>query len=145
MRQRCIRGYELVHKIPFLADAAEIVYSHHERYDGAGYRRGLPSRQIPLGARIVSVANTLDSITSELCYRPARSYRPARTFQAAREEICMGAGRQFDPEIVKVFLSLPDNVWSDLTKEIQSEASMRMQSPLATMQQGVRILICSLS
>jgi hypothetical protein len=57
----------------------------------------------------------------------------------------MGAGRQFDPEIVKVFLSLPDNVWSDLTKEIQSEASMRMQSPLPTMSQGVRILICSLS
>lgn len=45
----------------------------------------------------------------------------------------MGAGRQFNPEIVKVFLSLPDNVWSDLTKEIQSEASMRMQSPLPTM------------
>ena len=98
MRQHCIRRYELVHKIPFIADAAEIVYSHHERYDGAGYPRGLPSRQI-LGARIGSVANTLDSITSELCYRPAR------TFQAAREEICMGAGRQFDPEIVKVFLS----------------------------------------
>ena len=127
MRQHCIRGYELVHKIPFLADPAEIVYSHHEQYDGAGYPRGLPSRQIPLGARIVSVANTLDSITSELCYRPAR------TFQAAREEICRGAGRQFDPEIVKVFLSLPDNVWSDLTKEIQSEASMRMQSPRPTM------------
>jgi HD-GYP domain-containing protein (c-di-GMP phosphodiesterase class II) len=87
-----------VHKIPFLADAAEIVYSHHERYDGAGYPRGLPSRQIPFGARIVSVANPLDSMTSELCDRPAR------TFQAAREEICMGAGRQFDPEIVKVFL-----------------------------------------
>jgi putative nucleotidyltransferase with HDIG domain len=57
MRQHCIRGYELVHKIPFLADAAEIVYSHHERYDGAGYPRGLASRQIPLEARIVSVAN----------------------------------------------------------------------------------------
>jgi HD-GYP domain-containing protein (c-di-GMP phosphodiesterase class II) len=81
-----------------------------------------PADKYHLGARIVSVANTLDSITSELCYRPAR------TFQAAPEEICMGAGRQFDPEIVKVFLSLPDNVWSDLTKEIQSEASMRMQS-----------------
>jgi hypothetical protein len=53
--------------------------------------------------------------------------------QAEREESCMGTGRQFDPEIVKVFLSLPDNVWSDLIKEIQSEASMRMQSPLPTM------------
>jgi response regulator RpfG family c-di-GMP phosphodiesterase len=97
MRQHCIRRYEPVHEIPFLADAPGIVYSHHERYDGARYPRGLPSRQIPLGAGIVCVANTLDSITSELCYRPARA------FQAAPEEICMGAGRQFNPEIVKVF------------------------------------------
>jgi hypothetical protein len=75
MRQHCIRRYELVHKIPFLADAAGIVYSHHERYDGARDPRGLPSRQIPLGARIVSVANTPDSITSELYYRPARTFQ----------------------------------------------------------------------
>jgi response regulator RpfG family c-di-GMP phosphodiesterase len=108
MRQHCIRGYELVHKIRFLADPAEIAYSHQEGYDGAGDPRGLPSRQIPLRARIGSVANTLDSITSEL------TLSTSANISAAPEEICMGAGRQFDPEIVKVFLSLPVSVWSDL-------------------------------
>jgi putative nucleotidyltransferase with HDIG domain len=113
MYKHCVRGYEITRKVPFLAEAAEIVYSHHERFDGTGYPRGLVGDQIPLGARIVAIANTLDAITSNLPYRPAQS------FAAAREEIQRCSGTQFDPGIVETFLAKSENIWSDLRKEIE--------------------------
>lgn len=115
MREHCRLGYDLLKKIPFLAEPAEIVYSHHERFDGTGYPRGLRGEQIPLGARLVAVANSLDSITSDLPYRAKQS------LQAAREEIAKWAGRQFDPEIVRTFLEMPDNSWEDLRREISAQ------------------------
>lgn len=112
MQEHPYRGYQIVRKIPFLAgEAAEIVYAHHERYDGTGYPRGLKGEEIPLGARIVAVANTMDSITSDLPYRDAASFR------VAREEVEAWSGRQFDPEIVKVFLGIPERLWEDLRRE----------------------------
>lgn len=115
MRQHCLRGYEILKKVPFVAEAAEIVYCHHERYDGNGYPRGLKAEQIPLGARIVAVANTLDAITSNLPYRPAQS------FAAAREEIRQCSRTQFDPAIVDTLLAMPDNIWGDLSREVNSQ------------------------
>jgi len=114
MREHSYHGYQIVKKIPFLQEAAEIVYAHQERFDGTGYPRGLKGEQIPLGARMFAVADTLDAITSD------RPYRPAQTLTAAREEIQRWAGRQFDPEVVKMFLSMPENIWDDLRKEINS-------------------------
>jgi putative nucleotidyltransferase with HDIG domain len=96
MREHCYRGYKIISRIPFLSEAAEIVYSHQECYDGSGYPRGLKGDEIPLGARLVAVANTLDAMTSN------RPYRPARTVEAARKEIELWSGRQFDPQIVKI-------------------------------------------
>src|SRR5437016_12984182 len=61
MREHCFHGYQILKKIPFLAEAAEIVYSHQERFDGTGYPRGLKGEQIPLGARMLSFAVTLDA------------------------------------------------------------------------------------
>jgi len=115
MREHCYRGYQMLRKIPFLAEAAEIVYSHQERFDGTGYPRGLKGDEIPLGARLFSVADTLDAITSN------RPYRPAQTVTAAIEEIVKWSGRQFDPEVVKVFVSMPSNIWDDLRKEIDAQ------------------------
>jgi putative nucleotidyltransferase with HDIG domain len=115
MKEHAYHGYQIVKKIPFLAEAAEIVYSHQERFDGSGYPRGLKGEEIPLGARIFSVADTLDAITND------RIYRRAQTLQAAREEIAKWSGRQFDPEVVKVFLEMPDNIWDDLRKEIHAQ------------------------
>src|SRR5256885_2183425 len=59
MREHCFRGYQMLRKIPFLTEASEIVYSHQEKYDGTGYPRSLKSEEIPLGARIFAVADTL--------------------------------------------------------------------------------------
>jgi putative nucleotidyltransferase with HDIG domain len=115
MREHAYHGYQILRKIPFLSEAAEIVYSHQERFDGSGYPRNLKGEQIPLGARIFSVADTLDAITSD------RIYRPKQTLQAAKEEINKWAGRQFDPDVVKVFLEMPENIWEDLRKEIHAQ------------------------
>ena len=105
MREHCLRGYQMVSKIPFLAQAAEIVYSHQERWDGTGYPRGLKGEEIPLGARIFAIADTLDAMTSD------RPYHLASSVSAAVEEIGSRAGSQFDPEIVQAFLAAPQSTW----------------------------------
>src|SRR5436853_5674154 len=64
MREHCYHGYQMLKKIPFMQEVSEIVYSHQEKYDGTGYPRGLKGEEIPLGARIFSIADTLDAITS---------------------------------------------------------------------------------
>jgi putative nucleotidyltransferase with HDIG domain len=114
MREHCFRGYQMLRKIPFLEEASEIVYCHQERFDGTGYPRRLRGEEIPLGARIFSVADTLDAITSD------RPYRAAQPIAAARKEIHRCSGEQFDPEVVRVFLQMPDSIWEDLRKEINS-------------------------
>jgi putative nucleotidyltransferase with HDIG domain len=108
MRQHCQRGYEMVRKIPFLREASEIVYAHQESFDGTGYPRGLSGDQIPLGARIFAIADTLDAMTSD------RPYRKGMRFEQARTEIARCAGTQFDPAIVDVFLAVPITRWQDL-------------------------------
>jgi HD-GYP domain-containing protein (c-di-GMP phosphodiesterase class II) len=107
MHEHVVYGYKFLKKIPFLEDSAEIVYSQHERYDGSGHPRGLKGEAIPLGARILAVANTFDSLTSDLPLA-------AQTIDAARREIAASSGRHFDPEIVTVFLGMPDALWRDL-------------------------------
>lgn len=115
MRQHPYVGYQMLKKIPFLSEAAEIVYAHHENLDGTGYPRGLKGNAIPLGARIVAVANTLDSITSNLPYRSARS------LVVAKAEMEKWAGRQLDPEIVRTFLTIRGDMWEDLRKDIDAQ------------------------
>ena len=115
MREHCERGYHILRKIPFLSEAAEIVYSHQEHYDGGGYPRGMRGSAIPLGARIFAIADTLDAITSD------RPYRKAQSFDAAREEILRCSGTQFDPTVVEVFLKVPNELWHELRSEITGQ------------------------
>jgi putative nucleotidyltransferase with HDIG domain len=115
MKEHCYRGYQMLRKIPFLSEAAEIVYAHQERWDGSGYPRGLKNNEIPMGARLFAIADTLDAIMSD------RPYRAAQPFSAAREEIIRWSGRQFDPDAVKVFLTIPESIWHDLRKEIDQQ------------------------
>jgi len=115
MKEHCYLGYKLVMKIPMLKEAAEIVYSHQEYYDGNGYPRGLKGEDIPLGARIFAVADTFDAITNDRVYRKARS-----TAEAAAE-IKRCSGTQFDPRVVAVFLAMPDSIWHDLRRDIERQ------------------------
>src|SRR5688500_16309255 len=115
MREQCYRGYQMLRKIPFLVEASEIVYSNQEKFDDSDYPRGLRGEQITLGARIFAVSDTLDAITSD------RPYRAAQSIQAAREEIKRFTGTQFDPQVVRTFLSMPDSIWEDLRKEIDAQ------------------------
>jgi putative nucleotidyltransferase with HDIG domain len=112
MREHCARGYEIVRKIPFLADAADIVYSHQERFDGTGYPRRLCGEEIPLGARIFAIADTLDAITSD------RPYRRGSSFASALQEIAKCAGTQFDPALVASFLELPAATWPEIRSAV---------------------------
>jgi putative nucleotidyltransferase with HDIG domain len=121
MREHCARGYEMVRKIPFLREAAEIVYAHQESFDGSGYPRALRGEEIPLGARIFAIADTLDAMTSD------RPYRKGRSFADACEEVLRFSGIQFDPAIVEVFLAMPAELWSDL----RGEVARGVASPLA--------------
>ena len=112
MRRHCDIGYTVLNRIPFLKDAAEIVLSHQEFFDGTGYPRGLKGEEIPLGARIFAVADTFDAMTSD------RPYRKALPVSAAHEEIQRFAGTQFDPRVVEAFLSKPDDFWANVRKNI---------------------------
>ena len=115
MREHCSRGYHMLRKIPFLSEAAEIVFSHQEHFDGSGYPSGLAGAEIPVGSRIFAIADTLDAITSD------RPYRKARSFDIAREEILKNSGTQFDPNVVEVFLKIPNELWHELRSEITGQ------------------------
>jgi len=99
MRTHPEKGYRIVSQIPGMKEAAEIVLSHEERFDGSGYPRGLHGAQICLGARLFAVIDTLDAMTSD------RSYRKALSFDQARAEIIRMSGTQFDPVAVQAFLA----------------------------------------
>jgi len=114
MRTHCEIGYNVLTRIPFLRDAAEIVLAHQEFFDGTGYPRRLRGEQIPLGARIISVANAFDAMLSDC------PYRNARPMSHGREEIQRCAGTQFDPKIVEIFLTIPDNCWIELRENLDS-------------------------
>src|SRR3989338_6672908 len=99
MRTHPEKGHRIVAQIPGMEQAAEIVLSHEERFDGTGYPRGLKGEQISLGARLFALIDTLDAMTSD------RSYRKALSFDQARAEIVKMSGTQFDPLAVQAFLA----------------------------------------
>jgi len=117
MQQHVQVGYDLVKRIPFLREAAEIVLTHHERCDGSGYPRGLKAAEISVSAKVFAIADTVDAMTSD------RPYRAALPFELAREEIRGGSGRQFDSQAAGVFLSVPDKMWKSLREESSTNCS----------------------
>jgi HD-GYP domain-containing protein (c-di-GMP phosphodiesterase class II) len=117
-------GYDLVKRVLFLADAAEIILTHHERWDGSGYPRGLKGFDIPLNARIFSVVDTVDAMTSD------RPYRFALPFQDAQNEIERQAGIHFDFQVAGVFLSISNETWETIREQA---SEIRFSSSLASM------------
>lgn len=107
MRRHPELGYQFLNGLSQFRAAADIVYAHHERYDGGGYPRGLAGDAIPLGARIFAVADAYDAMTSD------RPYRRARSHEEAVDEIARCSGSQFDPAVVDAFLELVES-WPGL-------------------------------
>ena len=117
MQQHVQIGYDLVKRVPFLKEAAEIVFTHHERCDGSGYPRALKAPDIPVSARVFAIADTFDAMTSD------RPYRSALPFAAAREEIRRGSGQQYDSRAAGIFLSVPEKIWKALRDEASTNTS----------------------
>jgi HD-GYP domain-containing protein (c-di-GMP phosphodiesterase class II) len=98
MQTHTLLGEQMLGGVAFLqGEGVGIVRSHHERWDGGGYPDGLSRDDIPLGARIFAVADTLDAITSD------RPYRAAGDWAIARDIILGEQGKQFDPDVVDAF------------------------------------------
>ena len=93
-------AFEMLSLIPFLQPALEIPYCHHEWWNGKGYPRGLKGEEIPLSARIFSVVDVWDALTSD------RPYRTAWSKEKTLQYIKQGSGAQFDPQVVQAFLKL---------------------------------------
>jgi putative nucleotidyltransferase with HDIG domain len=115
MRRHPQIGYWILNGIEALRAAGDIVVAHHERFDGRGYPRRLKGEEIPLGARVFSIADSLDAMTSD------RPYQRGQSFEAAREEIAANAGAQFDRRIVNCFLRINSREWSSIREQTLSE------------------------
>ena len=100
MRKHPEIGYNMLRQVKFLQGPAEIILAHHERWDGRGYPKGLHEDEVPLGARIFSVVDTFDSMTSD------RPYRKALSTLESMNEIMACSGSQFDPMVVEAFLDI---------------------------------------
>jgi len=109
-------GHRLLAPFPQLWKEAEIVYSHHEKYDGSGYPRGLRGEDIPLESRIFSIVDAYDAITSD------RPYRPGQSREKALLEIEKGSGTQFDAALIKEFLRLPTHDLEAIGRQYPSSA-----------------------
>lgn len=100
MRQHPEIGARLVEQVEFLRPAVSIILTHHERFDGRGYPRGLRGERIPLGSRVFQIADTLDAIVSD------RPYRRGQPLEAALTEIERHSGSQFDPLVVEALQAI---------------------------------------
>lgn len=116
MRKHPEAGYRIVKRIGFLKDAAEIVYTHHEQFDGSGYPRGIKNESIPLGARMFMVADVYDALTSE------RPYRSPMTYQEAAAEIRTLSGSHFDPVIVDTFMAIAPEQLQEIAGRYQDSS-----------------------
>jgi HD-GYP domain-containing protein (c-di-GMP phosphodiesterase class II) len=103
-------GRRLIEKLPFLRGAVPIVYSHHEKWDGSGYPRGLRGEAIPLGARIFAVVDAFDAMTFD------RPYSRAISFEAAKAEIRRCTGAHFDPTVVEAFFRVPESLLAEIRR-----------------------------
>lgn len=106
MRKHPETGFSILSNLVNFRESAELVLAHHERFDGGGYPNKLRGEDVPLGARIFSVVDTLDAMTSD------RTYRKALNFAAAASEIRRCENTQFDPYVVRHFLAIPESDWT---------------------------------
>ncbi len=105
-------GYRIISHIGYLANAAVIIRAHHEHFDGTGYPRGLRGVEIPAGARVFAVSDTLDALTVK------RPYREAVSYEEAKKDILAASGGLFDPSVVEAFMKASDELKDFIGKVI---------------------------
>jgi response regulator RpfG family c-di-GMP phosphodiesterase len=110
-------AYKILKPLRFLANEAEAIKYHHERYDGKGYPDGLKGEEIPLPARIVTVADSFDAMTS------TRPYRSALPHDVALAEVLRGKGIQFDPRVIEAFGSIPRTRLAEISRYYDARAT----------------------
>lgn len=110
MREHPMHGQQILRGIKFLEGAAKVVAQHHEKWDGSGYPMGLKGEEIDICARIFSVADAFDAITSD------RVYREGRPYDVAAQELEAWVDRQFDPKVVEAFHRVPKEDWDELRR-----------------------------
>lgn len=118
IRNHPLIGYNIIRRVPALREVAEVVYAHHERYDGTGYPKGLPGDQIPFLARVFAVADVFDTLTT------ARPHNQALSFSKARQVIESERGLDFDPQVVDAFLRVPESEWLDILQRLESRQNL---------------------
>ena len=111
MREHPLHGQQILRGIAFLEGAARVVAQHHEKWDGSGYPLGLRGEEIDVCARIFSVADAFDAITSN------RVYRKGKPYHAAVQELDDWAGKQFDPKVIEAFHRVPPQDWEELHEQ----------------------------
>ena len=127
-------GHRILQPLRFLAREAKAARHHHERYDGKGYPDGLAGEAIPFTARVVTVADVFDAMTSD------RPYRTARPLPVARDEILAVAGTQLDPTIVDAFATIPLSRLAEISRSYQSEVAGDPREALAECPQAAAVM-----
>lgn len=116
MKQHPETGRKLLFSVPFLRNATEMVYYHHEKYDGSGYPRGLKGEQIPIESRIFAVVDVFDALNSD------RPYRKKLDYEKIKIEIIKESGKHFDPKVVDAFIKIPKSEWIRISRYIAERA-----------------------
>jgi HD-GYP domain-containing protein (c-di-GMP phosphodiesterase class II) len=121
VKTHCYHGADIVGRSEWLAEAAEVVRNHHEKWDGTGYPSGLKGEDIPLTARVFAVADVFDALTSQ------RPYRPPLDFDKAMDILQIGRGGHFDPAVVDAFTPMARRLYDEAQSKPPAilEAEMR--------------------
>jgi len=122
VKQHTVNGARVLEGIPFLTMAREIALTHHERYDGSGYPRGLKGEGIPLSGRIVALADVFDALISR------RPYKQPYTFEASLDTMSRESGKHFDPRVLATFLGLAERV-REIADRLRDVADPAPSSP----------------
>lgn len=123
MKKHPVFTFNILSSVPQMKDISRMALYHHERYDGRGYPEGLEGEDIPLGARILAVADSFDAMTSH------RVYKPAKPLREALGELGRCAGTQFDPLLVDVFLAIQDQPLLIATRQDILPEIVQVQEP----------------
>ncbi len=125
IKRHSVIGADIVSRVEYPYPVAAIVRHHHENWDGTGYPDGLCGEEIPIGARILSVIDCYDALTSD------RPYRPAMTHQAAIDIVRQRRGTMYDPRVVDAFLRLPRHVLAPEAEALRARPADAQRPPAA--------------